>query len=195
MYLTAVWLLYVLGGLTDRAGMSWALVGLVLVAFAIWLTNREHTPLRGALTIAALAGVVGLGFHPALRARPADPAAPSRVPIADAAAGWEPYSDERMAELRGQGRSVFVDFTADWCLTCKVNERAALRSARVQDLFRERKVALLVGDWTRSDPAITAVLARYGRSGVPLYLASKAGAEPVVLQQVLTPAAVAEAFE
>ncbi|HKY90125.1 MAG TPA: protein-disulfide reductase DsbD domain-containing protein, partial [Nevskiaceae bacterium] len=189
MFLTAAWLLYVLGGLTDRDAMAYALVGVVLVSFALWLAGRGHWSIAGRLfAAAAIAGAVWIGFHPALDARPPQAA------TAPVKAGWEPYSDARMAELRAQGRSVFVDFTADWCLTCKVNERTVLRTERVESLFRARDVALLVGDWTRSDPAITAVLARYGRSGVPLYLASNAGAEPVVLPQVLTPSIIEDAF-
>jgi thiol:disulfide interchange protein DsbD len=188
MFLTAAWLLYVLGGLTDRDAMAYALVGVVLVAFALWLVSRGASSiLVRALVSVVLIAAAAIGAHPALQARP--PQATASVK-----AGWEPYSDARMAELRKQGRSVFVDFTADWCLTCKVNERTALRAARVEALFREQNVALLIGDWTRSDPAITAVLARYGRSGVPLYLAANAGAEPVVLPQVLTPSILEDAF-
>jgi thiol:disulfide interchange protein DsbD len=189
MFLTAAWLLYVLGGLADREAMAYGLVGVVLVSFALWLAGRGHWSLTGkVLAAAAIAGAVWFGFLPALDARPPQAA------TAPAKAGWEPYSDARMAELRKQGKSVFVDFTADWCLTCKVNERTALKSARVESLFRARDVVLLVGDWTRSDPAITDVLDRYGRSGVPLYLASNAGAEPVVLPQVLTPSIIEDAF-
>lgn len=190
MYLTVVWLLWVLGGLTDRDGMALALVGLVLVALALWLWGRARGgTLQGvAMLVLILAGLLAL--HPALRSRPADATTTTR-----AAEGWEPYSDARLAALRAQGRSVFVDFTADWCLTCKLNERGALRADSVREMFRRRDVALLIGDWTRADPAITAVLDRYGRSGVPLYLASRAGGEPQVLPQVLTPDIITAAFE
>jgi thiol:disulfide interchange protein len=114
--------------------------------------------------------------------------------VTTAATDHEAYSDARFDALRAEGRTVFVDFTADWCLSCKVNERVALKSARVQQAFAEHEVAFLVGDWTRADPAITAVLERYGRSGVPLYLVSRQGAEPVVLPQLLTPEIVISAI-
>jgi thiol:disulfide interchange protein/DsbC/DsbD-like thiol-disulfide interchange protein len=189
MFITAVWLLWVLGGLTDRDGMALALLGLVLVALAVWLWGRARSGVGQGLALGVLILAALLGLHPSMR-----PAAAGAAPVS-AAPGWEPYSDQRLAELRAQGRSVFVDFTADWCLTCKLNERGALQAQAVRDTFRRQDVALLVGDWTRADPAITAVLDRYGRSGVPLYLASKDGAEPRVLPQVLTPDIITSAFE
>ena len=126
-------------------------------------------------------------WHPALRSAPA--VAPQ------AAEGWQPYSDEKLAELRAEGHPVFVDFTADWCLTCKVNERVALDTAGVMAAFAMHKVALLRGDWTNSDPAITKVLERFGRAGVPLYLLYPPSGEPQVLPQLLRPATVIEALE
>lgn len=188
LYLTAVWLLWVLGGLTDRHGMALALAGVVLLGLGLWLLG----PLRRGgvaklLGWAAALGAVALLFHPVLDAQP-----PSSQ---QQAAGWEPYSDARFEALRAQGRTVFVDFTADWCITCKLNERVAMRSERVQQAFARHEVALLLADWTRSDPAITASLQRYGRSGVPLYLVSVRGGEPRVLPQVLTPELLADALD
>jgi thiol:disulfide interchange protein len=80
-----------------------------------------------------------------------------------------------------------VNFTADWCVTCLVNERGALQAKAVRQALKENDVALLKGDWTRADPAITAALAQFGRSGVPLYLVYRAGGEAQVLPQLLTP--------
>lgn len=187
LYLTAVWLLWVLGGLTDRNGMGLALVGSVLLAFALWLLGRGPRWFGKLLVLAALAGAVAVLFHPLLRA----PAAGG--PVSAAPVGTEPYSDARLTELIAQKRTVFVDFTADWCLTCKVNERVALRSQKVIDAFAQHQVVSMVADWTRADPAITATLARYQRSGVPLYLVSVNGEEPRVLPQVLTPDLVVDA--
>jgi thiol:disulfide interchange protein len=98
----------------------------------------------------------------------------------------EPFSEARLAALRGAGRPVFVYFTADWCLTCKVNERAVLERADVAEAFQGANVAVLVGDWTRGEPEIGRFLERHGRSGVPLYLFYGRGAEPEVLPQILT---------
>jgi thiol:disulfide interchange protein len=186
LYLTAVWLLWVIGGLTDRNGMGLAMVGAVLLAFGLWLLGRSRNLVVKLLALASIIGAVALLFHPLLQA--------STEPSNKAASvGSEAYSDARLAELIAQKRTVFVDFTADWCLTCKVNERVALHSQKVVDAFEKHQVVSMVADWTRADPAITATLARYGRSGVPLYLLSVAGAEPQVLPQVLTPDLVAQA--
>jgi thiol:disulfide interchange protein len=82
---------------------------------------------------------------------------------------------------------VFLYFTADWCLTCKVNERAAIERAEVAQAFRDKKIAVMVGDWTRGDPVIGRFLAAHGRSGVPLYLFYPKGGGPQLLPQILTP--------
>ncbi|MET0336019.1 MAG: thioredoxin family protein, partial [Rhizobacter sp.] len=104
-------------------------------------------------------------------------------------AGWEPYTPERLAALRQEGKPVFVNLTADWCITCLVNERVALSPSHVDDAFRTAGITRLKGDWTRGDERITKLLAEHGRSGVPLYLfyAAGPGGEPRVLPQLLTP--------
>ncbi|HTW69607.1 MAG TPA: thioredoxin family protein, partial [Acetobacteraceae bacterium] len=104
-----------------------------------------------------------------------------------ASAGAENFSSARLAALRAEGRPVFVDMTAAWCVTCLVNERVALASASVQRAFAAKHVAYLKGDWTRQNPAISEFLREYGRDGVPLYVyyPPHDGA-PVVLPQILT---------
>ncbi|NUM88116.1 MAG: thioredoxin family protein [Bdellovibrionales bacterium] len=109
---------------------------------------------------------------------------------------WMEYSPEALEAERRAGRAVFVDFTAEWCLTCKVNERLVLNSPEMRSFFRSERVALLRADWTSEDPAITRALAGFGRAGVPLYVAWPAGAkEPRILPQVLTPALVKEGLK
>ena len=98
----------------------------------------------------------------------------------------EPFSEARLAALRAARTPVFVYFTADWCLTCKVNERGAMAGAEVAEAFRARGIKVLVGDWTRGDPAIGRFLERQGRSGVPLYLFYAPGRDAEVLPQLLT---------
>ena len=100
-----------------------------------------------------------------------------------------------VAQLRSEGRTIFVDFTADWCLTCKVNERVALSTDRVRQAFKERNVAYLVADWTNPDPAITKALTQFKRPGVPMYLVYVNGDEPKLLPQVLTPDIVISSLE
>jgi thiol:disulfide interchange protein/DsbC/DsbD-like thiol-disulfide interchange protein len=193
LYLSVVWLLWVLGGITDRSGMAAAMLGLTLLAFALWLWNRPGGTALALRALALLAALALLG-SPAVRTVAA--AAPAAAPAAAAAkSAIEPWSEQRVAELRSQGRTVFVDFTADWCLSCKVNEHVALDSSAVHQAFAAGDVAWLQGDWTRADPAITAELARYGHSGVPLYLMYVKGAEPQVLPQILTPDTVVDALK
>ena len=136
-------------------------------------------PLAPALLVAALAiGVVPTETPAAARGRPN-------------ALRAEPFSAARLAALRAEGRPVFVYFTADWCLTCKVNEKVAIDRADTAAAFAAKRIAVLVGDWTRGDAAIGRVLEAHGRSGVPLYLFYPAGKEGRELPQVLTPAMLA----
>ena len=105
---------------------------------------------------------------------------------------WEPYSEQRLATLLSQGRSVYLDFTAEWCITCQVNERLVFSSSEVRALIVQKNVALMRGDWTTKSPSITAALRRYGRNGVPLNVIIKQGKQDsaVVLPNLLTPGIV-----
>jgi DsbC/DsbD-like thiol-disulfide interchange protein/cytochrome c biogenesis protein CcdA len=175
MALTALWL----GWLLQRqAGGEALLVGLgllLLLAAALWWAGRRARWL--ALLPALAAAAAGLAFLPGVeRAGGA----------ATGIAGAQPFSEARLESLRAQGRPVFVYFTADWCLTCKVNEKAVIEQREVADAFRARHVAVLVGDWTRGDAAIGRFLEKQGRSGVPLYLWYAPGKPAEILPQILT---------
>ena len=132
-----------------------------------------------ASLVGAAAAVTGL-----------DRAGPAIAPQTPSAANIERFTPQRLAELLAADRPVFVNMTAAWCITCLVNEHAALSNAAVRAAFAARNIAYLKGDWTSRNPDITRVLEKHGRSGVPLYLLYAGGAEPVVLPQVLTPAIV-----
>lgn len=116
--------------------------------------------------------------------------APSSSALSVSLPGALPYAPQTLAALRAQDRPVFVDLTAAWCITCQVNERTTLASGTIRALFRAKDITLLVGDWTRRDPAITALLLHYGRAGVPLYLYYPAGGKARILPQILTPSLV-----
>jgi len=185
LYLTVVWLLWVLGRQTGVDAVAIVLCGLVLLAFALWLWGESGRRLRQAFAAVAALAALALLAHPSIEV----PA----VRAAEAPAAGERWTPERVAELRAAGRVVFVNFTADWCITCKVNEKVVFGSAEVRRVLAERNVAWLTADWTTPDPAIAAELARHGRSGVPLYLLYGPRGEPEILPQVLTPAIVIEA--
>jgi thiol:disulfide interchange protein DsbD len=105
------------------------------------------------------------------------------------------WSEGEASRQLAAGRTVFIDFTAAWCLTCQVNERVVLSKPEIQAAFREKNVAFLVADWTRRDPAITSALQKYGREGVPTYVILRPdGSAPVLLPEILTPKLVLESL-
>lgn len=183
LYLTVAWLVWVLGRQAGVDGVGIVLAGLVLVALALWLWGATRNRARAAVALVAGVAALGLLAHPAVRVEVRDPAKTS----APAIPGAEAYSDERLTELRAQNRAVFVNFTADWCISCKVNEKVVLSNAEVLAALAHHRVVWLTADWTTSDPKITTALARFGRSGVPLYVLYPPGREAVVLPQILTP--------
>jgi thiol:disulfide interchange protein len=110
--------------------------------------------------------------------------------------GWEKFTPERLASELQQGHSVFIDFTAEWCITCKFNESTVLETAAVQAAFSERQIVKLKADWTNGDPAITKLLKQFGRPGVPLYVLYPGGtAQPYVFPELLTKNIVLEKLE
>jgi thiol:disulfide interchange protein DsbD len=186
MYAAVVWLLWVLAQQAGPDSVALALGGLVLMAFGLWWRHASGASVLG--TGAAVVSVVlALGAAAWVKPIPADVRAAGESTT-------EVFSSERLAELRGQNKPVFVNLTAAWCISCLVNERVALSRPEVSEAFAKAGVVYLKGDWTREDPKITAVLKAHGRSGVPLYLYYAPGAaEAQVLPQLLTPGLVVEA--
>ena len=183
MFLTALALAWVLGRQAGVDGMTLGLAAALLVGVGLWWTGRRQLAGRGAAWWPALAAIA-IGVVTVVTVRPAPAAAGGAVA---GLPGAEPFSEARLAALRAEGRPVFAYFTADWCLTCKVNEKAAIETATVADAFGKRRVAVLVGDWTDGDPALGRFIERHNRAGVPLYLWYAPGADaPRVLPQVLT---------
>jgi thiol:disulfide interchange protein DsbD len=138
-----------------------------------------------ALSLVAALAALGAGARLESESAPAE------------AAWWEDYSAERLAELRDDPeRAVLVNMTADWCITCKVNEGVALNTDAVREALDAHSVTYMKGDWTRRDDAITAYLSKFDRNGVPLYvLYPHDGGEPKTLPQVLSPGLVVDAIE
>jgi thiol:disulfide interchange protein/DsbC/DsbD-like thiol-disulfide interchange protein len=193
MYAAAVWLVWVLTMQTGPDGVLLALGGGLLVGFAAWALGVTQQGSRRALVLGRSAA--GIALLAALALLP-ELGTASTGPVAARAAGAEPWSEARVAELQSQGRPVFVNLTAAWCITCKVNERVALDTEATRAAFAAGGVAVLEGDWTNGDAAITALLKRHGREGVPLYLLYPAsGGSPAVLPQILTESIVLQALE
>jgi thiol:disulfide interchange protein DsbD len=206
MYATAAWLAWVYSQQTGSIPLAALLAASVLVAFAAWLYGLAQARQIGgkgatvpfvlaALSVAAAIALVAAG----VRAAPAA-STTTAAPAAELSSGpgltAEAWSPEKVKTLQAEGKVVMVDFTADWCVTCKVNEGTALKGQRVVDAFKAADAVYLRADWTKRDATIAAALAEHGRAGVPLYLVyPKGSGEPAVLPQLLTEGLVIEAVE
>ena len=186
MFLTAAWLLYVLGRLTDSSVVGWAIAGGAAVAFGIWVwQNLPKGSLRPAMQGFGALALIGGAYAPIAQAMKPPPA-----PItADAIIGdWSPAFVEQLLD---EDRGVFVDFTAAWCVTCQANKATTLSRKDVKLAFADNNIAFLTADFTKRDPVIAEELARRNRPGVPMYLYYAPGeTEPQILPEVLTPGLV-----
>jgi thiol:disulfide interchange protein DsbD len=192
IFATVIWLTWVLANAYGATLLATLLVGFLLIAIAGWFLGRW--PAKRWSTVAAaliLAGFVGFtAWAPGEFA-----ASPARSIAASQHGAWEAWSAETVARYQSQGRPVFVDFTASWCLSCQVNERLALQKPEVMKAFEDANVALLKADWTQHDDAITDTLAKLGRSGVPVYALYVPGeSSPRLLPEALTPGIVTDAL-
>ena len=184
MYLTAIWLLWVVGRQTGVDIVIAICVGLILMVMAIWLwqlAGRNHSH---SLTKVLSAGLFVVAIaYPSFKLEGNDPSK------------WQDYSPERLAALRQSGEAVFINLSADWCITCLVNERIAMGDAFYKAL-EGNNITYLKGDWTHKDPQITQLLNQYNRNGVPLYLVFPKGSGPAeILPQLLTKTSLIDALE
>jgi thiol:disulfide interchange protein len=186
---TVLWLAWIVGQLKGVQEMVVLGALLLLIGVIAWIKGSFWTPVASArtkwLSAGAIAGVVvlaiaGYSFF----------TAPSKL-------AWQKFSQESLDAALDSGHPVFVDFTADWCITCKANERFAIDTATVRDAFAQRKVVTLRADWTNGDPAITEILKQHGRAGVPMYLVYPGGKnrEPALLPELITAQSVLDALK
>ena len=192
IFATVIWLAWVLANAYGAALLAALLVSLLLLAIAGWFLGRgPGKRWATALAVLLVAGVVAISvIAPAKLGETAAASTPSQ-----ARGAWEPWSVDAVVRYQAQGRPVFVDFTAGWCLSCQVNERVALGRPEVQKAFADGNVALLRADWTQHDDAITGALTALGRSGVPTYVLYAPGdSNPRLLPEVLTPGIVTDAL-
>lgn len=191
MFATAVWLLWVLGQQSGVGAMARVLMVLVGLALLLWLARI------GALRSLAGKGAGALALATMLVwSWPAEaPLTQARSGAAQAAEGaWLPYDEAVLARFAAEGRPVFVDFTAAWCVSCQVNKRLVLHTDDTLQDFERANVALMRADWTRRDAVITQALARLGRNGVPVYVLLRPGMEPMLLPEILSQRIVREAL-
>ncbi len=206
MYASVAWLVWVYGQQVESPyGILLAGFGIVFIALGIWIWG--HTPLRQpvrtvvrVLALAAFALAFAIAALSMMRA-PVISSLATDAPMAGVqhAGAWSPFTPKALETALQGNDPVFVDMTAAWCITCKVNERVAIAVDSTQALFKEKKVLYLIGDWTNQNAEITAYLKTYGRNGVPLYvfypardLTTNTRPEPIVLPQLLTPGLIAD---
>ena len=191
MFATCVWLLWVLAQQVDAGGVALALGVLVAVGFTLWALGLSQRGARVFRWVAVVGGMLtALTFAPIATS---EALAPGTRSTADA--GWTEYSPEKLAQLRTEGKVVFVDFTAAWCVTCQVNKRVALRPDNVKTRFASDNIVLMRADWTNRDERITQALAQFGRNGVPLYVLYDRKGEASVLPELLTEGIVLAALD
>ncbi|HEY9784392.1 MAG TPA: protein-disulfide reductase DsbD domain-containing protein [Candidatus Obscuribacterales bacterium] len=203
---TVVWLLGILGTQVGEQGVIWTGYFLVAVSLSVWIVGRftdlTSSPARRlsawtvALLISGIAFYVCIFTRPELRGEARTPAAAAVTESADGLS-WEPFTIEKLDKEIAENKTVFLDFTAAWCLTCQANEQVVLRNKNVVEKLKALKVVTMKADWTNQDPVITQLLQKFHRSGVPLYVIFPAGrgVEPIVLPEVITPSVVLEKLE
>ncbi|MGI9086742.1 MAG: protein-disulfide reductase DsbD family protein [Chthoniobacterales bacterium] len=194
---TLLFLLAVLGAQRGVEAIVWTGAFLLVVSIVCWMKGAFVTPLASATSrTLALVGMLvlllaGGGYFLGEKF-----AHTSLQTVAATENGWQPFTPERLQAARNAGRTVFVDFTAAWCVTCKFNEGAVLESSDVRAAFERRGIVKLKADWTNGDPVITKMLKQFGRVGVPLYVLYPAGeSEPIILPELLTKNIVLEKLE
>ncbi len=201
MYGSAVWLVWVYTQQSSTMGVFSALGGMVSIAFAVWLFRIAPEKNPGKAILRAFA-IFTIAFSlSAIIAEDRGQETP-RPSVSIQNEQWESYTQSRFDELEKGDTPLFINMTAAWCITCKINERVALNTRETKKLFKDNSVKYLKGDWTNSDPDITDFLALYGRNGVPLYIyyggrnqETGQRPEPAILPQILTPGIMAQTME
>jgi thiol:disulfide interchange protein DsbD len=178
----AVWLI---GVFAERNGVTAVLAFLLALGLACWLFGTlKNRALSWVSVVVILAGAWLIFVHGKLSAAPAGA---GELTSANDGIAWERFSPERLEEALRAGQPVFIDFTAEWCLNCKYNERFVINTDAVKKAFAEKKVVMLKADWTNGDPVITEWLKKFNRIGVPVYVIyASSNDAPVVLPEILT---------
>lgn len=192
MFVTAIGLAWIAGRQAGVDAMAFAIGAFAIVGLTLWRIGYRQPEIGTSAWWQLLPALILVGAI--LTALP-DKAEGTAQSITAVAGGRETFDEKRLAALRSANIPVFLYFTADWCVTCKVNEKAALERSEVRDAFVARKVVVMVGDWTNGDPKISTFLEKHGRTGVPFYQVYPAGKlAPKVLPQLLTTGTIIEAL-
>lgn len=195
LYATCVWLLWVIGNQTGSSGMAIVLLGCLLLTLAIYLWHENAQKhrwqvLKNMTSLAATVAALMMLASPFLQPQ-------SLAMTASEHADWQAYSANTLQDLQDSEQAVFINVTADWCITCLLNERTTLSTDEIKQAFKNNDIHYLKADWTKHDPAITALLQEYDRTGIPLYLLYPPGESQraIILPQILTKEIILEALE
>jgi thiol:disulfide interchange protein len=192
---TVIWLVWLFASSAGVDALTALLAAFLLLGIAGWILGRwPARRLPSAFAAAVIILAVATPLY-ALWQFPASDSGSARAGAGSIQAGWEPYSRAAIEQYRSQGRPVFVDFTARWCLSCQVNERVVLNRPDVRRRLHDSGIVLVRADWTKHDEAIASALAELGRSGVPTYVFYLPGQQPITLPEVLTPGIVFAAID
>jgi thiol:disulfide interchange protein len=195
---TLLFLLYVVGAQRGLEGAIWASCFLLVISVACWMKGAFVVPTASAVKrivvlVLMLLLVIGSGVYFI-----GDKFQSAKIASLDSQirGDWQPFTPERLQTELEQGRTVFVDFTAAWCLTCKFNEASVLEAQDVREAFQRHGIVKLKADWTNGDPVITKLLQKFGRPGVPLYVLYPAkNEEPIVFPELLTKSMILDKLE
>ena len=187
----AVWLFYVLAGQISSERIAFVQLALLGLALFVWL--GKSAPQASGRKRFALLGATVAAFGSIFLAAAAPPV--SSTVGSSSLLSWVAFDEQEATSLAADGKLVFVDFTADWCLTCKANERLVLETPEIAAAFESKGVVAMKGDWTNRDDTITEFLARYGRSAVPFYVLFRPGREPHPFGELLTKKSILEALD
>jgi thiol:disulfide interchange protein DsbD len=178
MWASALWLLWVLSGQVDKDTVLLVLIGGLIISLSLWLLEKNTSEKLGIkwlvrlLVITLIVGSISI--------------LPTEYSVKESRAERPGYSEALLNEYRESNQLVFLNFTADWCITCKVNEKVALNSKEVISVMEKKNIKYLEADWTRKDADIARKLEEYGRTGVPLYLLFPSVGDPIILPEILT---------
>jgi thiol:disulfide interchange protein DsbD len=198
---TVIWLAWVLGLQTGSDGVAALMIALLLASIGGWIYGKwgtfNSTSITKFVSRTATIILISAGlFFGITYASNSTAAVSNSIDNSKSEIIWEKFSQSKVDQLRAQGTPVFIDFTAAWCLTCQVNERVAINTSEVSEIFDEKNVAALKADWTSRDDEITKALAKFGRNSVPLYVIyAKNFDEPIILPEVLTTGIILDALE
>jgi thiol:disulfide interchange protein/DsbC/DsbD-like thiol-disulfide interchange protein len=176
MFLTAIWLAWVLASQNGIDAAAWLAVAAVALAFSLWMYGRNSL----------LWACVGIVLAAAIVATKALPSSANTSSVSSVELQWAAFDEAQALALQQQGKTVFVDFTAAWCISCQVNKKVVFEATKGREVLGAKHVVLMRADWTRRDEKITAALARLGRNGVPVYLVLAPGKPAKLLPEILT---------